>query len=549
MNRSMLPLVASLMVFIANAGEVEDKVAHWVSTATTAADRSWTKADNWSDGIIPGRYGTSGENGSRGWTAILDGGSTWLMRVQGVPYSISNVIFSSGTKLTTIGSGDYDYIPLEVGGMFRIASAPAGLESLTVMAYIKICEMIENSPIHIRNDSAATLMNLRGFKGFTKLEGVTGTCYPEVFMEGCGRIRLRDGFAAGGYRADITMAMDEGGCLQITNSVGNLRTVYVSPGVPKQTIEIFEGSKLMTGSQTSSRQVDASSDIDFIGSGTLQINSTGTANGGLYVANGTIDISCTLAQGSTAEDASFKIHGSTSGTVRIRGENLVPQNPLVSGVALEVATMGNSGESSALGLGDGVGLSGNARLRYVGAGETCNRALDLFSKTGVVEQAGTGILDLQGTAVASAWQSALVLLNNTDVKAVYSGVIKTGDYDLNVIKRGSGEWMLSGANTTKGMFTLESGTLTAGNEDAFHKLTLDGEGCCLKVIDGIALNITTFYREKGSVNVVTGSGASVRIKGLPKGRAPEWLTLNGAAATVGSDGLIKPLLGLILMFR
>lgn len=525
-----------------SADDASDKVSRWRRNEGGSGGDNWSNSSNWSDGRVPGRCKNGDSiSGEAGWTAIFDGGNRWLVRTStsgDAPYSISNVIFTSGTSVKQLGQGDYDQLPLEPGGSLTVVSGRNA--NLSVYSKIGIRDMdTSSSVIHIRNDSAAARLTLaKGFGGFSRAVGNTSFCFPRIQFEGCGEIRLAASFASpDNFHTDAVMAMDEGGRLCVTNTVKNLRTLRTMDNGFKQRVEIAPEAELWTGAAPSAPQVNATSDIEIFGDGKLVINAQGGIDCGFKPQNMSVmEISCSLAQRNEQSDASFLING--GGIVRLKGDNSIPQNPHVKGeVVLESATVGMSGEPSNIGVGDGITLENGGTFRYTGNGETTDRKIEIGYGTNVLEQAGTGSLVITGSLTSHAWQGEIVLSNDTDVAATYAGPILAGNQHPIVRKRGKGEWILSGENTTQGMFYLEGGTLAVGTSSSLPRLTVAGGGT-LKILDGVTLTLTSkrFIREFGTVDVRPGKGAKFFVSDAVSGPAPEWLTFCGRPARYKSTG-------------
>ena len=531
------------------ADDASDKIAHWCRNEGGSGDDDWTNSSNWSGGIIPGRYGEGGASGAVGWTAVFDRGNRWLARnTNGAtkPYSISNVIFKAGTSVQNLGQGSYDELPLEPGGMLQLASDRTA--NLTVDSAIGLRDMDTAQPtIHIRNDSRSANLYLRnGFKTFTRASGNTAFCYPRVQFEGCGTIRLDKNFATpNNFRSDAVMAMDEGGLLRINGNVSNLRTLHVPRGSVKQRVEILSEKKLLSGSDPTAPQINAFSDIEIFGDGTLSFNSRGGVDCGFALHEGaTIEVACVLEQRNTESDASFLITG--SGTVRITGRNTIQQDIDIAKGTVEARTIGMAGEDGDIGLGRKIKIENGGTLRYTGSGETTDRAIELGYYTNVLEQAGSGPVTFTGCVTSLNWNAMIVLSNDTDFAATYAGPIVKGVNDPIVRKRGTGEWILSGANTTEGMYYLEGGTLTVASASSLPRLTVAGGGV-LRVADGVTVSLNLTYAS-GSLDVRLGAGAKFIARNW-SGQAPDWVRLNGHMARFRSDGELVPKLGCVVVFQ
>ena len=544
MNRTKtgftLACAISVMTVLHLAADGE-KVAVWSGKENTA----WNNPANWVGGVVPGRYLAKDENnntvtnGEYGWTARFElKTARWLVEFMGQIVSISNLVFTGENNTTKVGTGASHKLYLEDGGGIYVEESCAKTP-LFVAAIGIDCQKGAYNTYRIRNDSAAKLEISSGFAEFRMAPGVFG--YPRMQFEGKGETWLGGSFPGNnGFRPDLYVAMDEGGEFHVTNNVGNFKTFCVPAGLPKQHITIEPNSSLRPVMENQ-RQIDIMSDAEITGEGslTLKMADTASGKGNLNIGEkATVDISVLLVQAYTGNNPIFDLWGSAGGgTIRLLGENTISQDATIRNCAADVMTIGKAGEAGNLGLGRKITLENTATLRYSGSGETTDRAIVSTYLTNVIEQAGTGPLIFTGSMTSTAWLGAIVLSNDTDIAATYAGPILAGDQHPVIYKRGTGEWILSGENTTQGMFYLEGGTLTVGTSKSLPRLTVKGDGT-LKVADGTTLSLLQrqFIHGSGTLDVILGTGAKFVITDAVKGPAPEWLTICGRPAKYKSNG-------------
>ena len=528
----------------------EEKVATWKGTSS---DRFWDVPSNWAEGVVPGRYITKDENnnivtnGEYGWTARFSrSDAQWAVKTANL-VSISNIVVTGANVTTQIGQKG-ESIPLEDGGGIYIEES--NTKNISFPSCIGIAGQRNATVIyHIKNDSPRPLKLEHGFSGAKFwMDGVFGA--PHMRFEGRGEIWLGGPFPSNnGFRPYLDVAMDDGGELHITNTVYNFRCVDVPAGLPKQHVVIEPGSILRTGVQAAQRQLNAQSDIEISGEGTFQVN----MSSGYLDVNGdggaTVTISTQISQYYTGADAGFAVTG--RGTLRCTGGNTIPQDIKIDSSVVEARTIGMAGEAGDIGFGRKISIDHGGTLRYTGGGETTDRNIELGYYTNVIEQAGTGPVIFTGSITSLISQATICLSNDTDVAATYAGPILAGIQNPIVRKRGTGEWILSGANTTTGMFYHEGGILTVGSSSSLPRLTVAGAGT-LKVADGVALTLSEdkFIYDSGVLDVRLGSDAKFIVVGAPRGPAPGWLTLNGGPAKYKSDGeLVMANRGIVITFR
>ena len=112
----------------------------------------------------------------------------------------------------------------------------------------------------------------------------------------------------------------------------------------------------------------------------------------------------------------------------------------------------NMGASNAIGV-----------LKYIGAGDTTNRVINLAGTTygATLDQSGTGLLKFTSDlAVALTGAKILTLQGSSAGTGEFAGLIQTGNAtSIGVTKAGAGLWTLSGANTYTGVTSITGGTL------------------------------------------------------------------------------------------
>jgi len=530
-----------------------EKVAIW----TGGTSDSWTEPSNWKDGVVPGRYLAKDENnhtvtnGSYGWTVRFEREwARWVINLNNF-VSVSNLVFTGKQDTQQVGyAGQRLY--LEDGGGIYVESSNSK-QNISILATIGIDEQKQaNVVYHIKNDSSKSLKIVNGFYPFKMASGVWG--YPQMRFEGSGKTWLQGGFpSANGYYSDLGVALDESGELHVTNTVDNFRALVVPAGLPTQHIIIKSGSSLRPAHEFF-RQLDARSDVEISGAGKIRFKMADMGNKGtghICVGSGaTATIAVPVEQAYAGAEARFNVWDG-SGTLRFTGGNSIPQDIGIRKATVEARVIGMAGEAGDIGLGNKILIERGGTLRYTGSGETTDRMIEIGYYTNVLEQAGTGPVIFTGCVTSLAYQATLVLSNDTDVAATYAGAIVSGVQHPIIRKRGTGEWILSGANTTEEMFYHEGGTLTVGSASSLPRLTVAGGGT-LKIADGVTLTLPTtrFIYNSGTLDVVPGAGSKFIVSDAARGPAPEWLTINGRPAKYKANGeLAMANLGIVIIFR
>jgi fibronectin-binding autotransporter adhesin len=189
--------------------------------------------------------------------------------------------------------------------------------------------------------------------------------------------------------------------------------------------------------------------------------------------------------------------------------------------------------SSAINLGDG---SGTGRLRYTGGGETVTRGFVLRADSsggGVIEQAGTGLLKINGNISSNSSTSAktITLTGSTAGTGEVAGnILNSANSATNLAKSGSGTWRLSGAgNTFTGSTTVTEGTLIAA--------------ASLNTSTSLSVANGTFSYEMGNVisdtaHVTLGEEAVLQFNGFSDALGVLAVTGNAELALSGGNSVI-----------
>ena len=271
------------------------------------------------------------------------------------------------------------------------------------------------------------------------------------------------------------------------------------------------------------------------GSGTLTVTGDITAGGGftssvvLNAQNADLALSGVISSNLATRPFTFN-GGGTNRSITLTGANTFGGAVTIQTVTVSAKSLANQGTASSLGTGAGVGtISVNSgALSYVGTASSTNRGLSINGSSSVLND-GTGALTLSGAVAfnAAAPADTLTLGGSFAGSNTLSGVISGAG---NVAMNGTAGslWLLSGANTYSGTTTVTSGTLQAGNDQAFGTPNA-------VIVNGGTLDLNT---HDITITSLAGTGGSVALNGAD-------LTVNGATATsysgsiTGTGGLVK----------
>ena len=145
----------------------------------------------------------------------------------------------------------------------------------------------------------------------------------------------------------------------------------------------------------------------------------------------------------------------------------------ISDGVLEVVKLADGGQASSIGgsIADAnrLGIGTNARLRYVGTGDSTNRLFTLSTGTTLIESSGTGAINFTNSG-------GLMGFSGTGARTFTLGGTYTGDNIMGVTirdqsasaqtslaKNDAGTWILTADNTYTGNTVINDGKLIIGN--------------------------------------------------------------------------------------
>jgi len=248
------------------------------------------------------------------------------------------------------------------------------------------------------------------------------------------------------------------------------------------------------------------------------INSTGINNkvitlAGYYtnnlVMNGTINETLGYTN-------SLVVGASSSGKVVLGNSN----NSFSGGVTitnayggqntwLEVAGIGNTGNSSYLGKGSTITFGAGTNtpgspvgtiLRYLGTGETSDKVLSAGgsganSTVMTLDQAGTGNLKFSSALTGSGTNTKTIALQGSTLGTgeLAGAISDLGGNVTSLTKSGSGTWKLSGTNTYTGTSTFGGGTtiISGDNSAAVGNVKISGSSTIVRLDNTNAISRTS----------------------------------------------------------
>ena len=205
-----------------------------------------------------------------------------------------------------------------------------------------------------------------------------------------------------------------------------------------------------------------------------------------------------------------------AGTIVLTANNIFPGVLSTTGGGIvSVGTIGAGGTATNAGQGTQIYLT-NGTLRYTGAGEQTDRAINLAGTNtgGLIDNSGTGTGTLEFTSTAAitagGGTKTLSLLGSTSNVGQIDGIIQnnSGSNLTNVFKGGTGTWNLKAVETYTGSTTVNAGTLAV----------LAGGGLADTAIS--VTSGTTFAAKPGIGSITAGNTATpaAGANSFPTGR-------------------------------
>jgi autotransporter-associated beta strand protein len=157
-----------------------------------------------------------------------------------------------------------------------------------------------------------------------------------------------------------------------------------------------------------------------------------------------------------------------TGTWGLSGSNSYTGVTSVIGGILTVSNLADGGQNSSIGAAtnDAANLILNSTIQYTGAATSTDRLFTLSGLAPTLDASGTGAVSFTNTgslAYSNLGPHTLTLKGtNTDNNTLAAGIGDNGGATA-LTKAGSGNWLLTGANSYSGTTTISGGVLQIGN--------------------------------------------------------------------------------------
>jgi fibronectin-binding autotransporter adhesin len=283
-----------------------------------------------------------------------------------------------------------------------------------------------------------------------------------------------------------------------------------------------------------------------ISNGTLQIGAGGTSgsvlgaisNDASLVFNRSDAVTVTNAISGSGE----VIKASGSGNLTLSGNNTFSGKVTVSGGTLNATSVADSGASS-LGTGTQLELGQGAILDLTASSNVSTaRELVLSGTSGLssLRSFGAGAVVWSGNVVNQTTTTAtFTLAGNGSGNNEFAGVISNGAGSLRLIKTGTGNWKLTGANTYSGTMDVFDGTLQATTIGNIGEASSLGAGSTIR-FGGFTGNAPVLeYIGSGSTNnrqIKLGGGGTGNTGGAILNNGSGALAFTNATFNTVGDG-------------
>jgi autotransporter-associated beta strand protein len=282
---------------------------------------------------------------------------------------------------------------------------------------------------------------------------------------------------------------------------------------------------------------------------TSRTNLFSAYNGSSLLINGLIN----EVSGSTNK---LTVGQSSSGTVVLgninnsfSGQVSITQSTAGQTTTLQTANIGNAGANSALGKAGTINMGSTNEsaftvLKYTGAGEITDKIINLsgtnatgqtVSGGATLDQSGSGNLKFTSAMTSTGGTGAkkIFLTGSTSGTGEFAGAISDFGANTNsLLKTGTGQWSLSGANTYTGATEVREGTLRISSGGSITSATTISNSATLNIASGA----TAGSLLSSGTAIVNGSAGAVTVN--------TGGSLGGSgtvgALTLNSGGLLNP---------
>ena len=404
---------------------------------------------------------TNGTGGTAGTKALNINGTGLIVATGGINSNSALNVTVNSTAAVTIGG------PNTISSLTRNSTG-----ALTINGPSTILTLTQNSTGALTINGPSTITTLTSSTGALTINGPS--TITNLTQNSTGALAIN---ADSTINAVTQSAL---GTITLTNAILKTLTMNVANGV----VNIASGATV-TFNNLGADNLIGSQDATINGPGVIMLSNGAVGDyANNYAADGktlTINAKLTGARGLEYYNAT-----ATTGTFVLTAENDYTLDTVFNkSGTLRFSTIRNKGVPCNLGSGNAIRFRDNAggRIQYVGLGDTTDREI-VLKNSGIIEQAGAGILKFSGTIYqdGSAANSILTLQGSSTGVGEISVPISNNHVTatLGITKAGTGIWTLSARNFYKGPTTVSGGTLaiagTAGSITNTSSITLSTGG-------------------------------------------------------------------------
>lgn len=525
--QTSLILSLALILF---AGSASAANGTWNSSAA-GSNAFWTNSLNWSASPYPAGNQTATFSGT--------GNGRTTINLAGLTFGVSNIVFDTASVAAyTLGSNGINQQTLLFTNNSNLRLSSTVSTSQRVDAQTQLGHDRSASTHTFRNESSFGTLTLAGNVTAPASGGTAGG--KTLNLAGCGPITISGDISLGGATS-LTLNDATSGNVLLTGS-NRLSTVNLNSGVLtlsgtnaiSGTVSVNNNSILnvsgtnilsrldlngtggtvvnvndgyLSFDNTGGQTIYATQDAVINGPGAivLPLGPTSNPSGDNYCAAGkTLVINARLTGPATLE------LWSGTGTYVLNGINDFAGNVSMGPAGtLSVAKIGNKGSTTSnLGRGTTVSLSANGtRLLYTGVGEAADRTISLGASV-IIEQAGSGHLNLTAPVAVSSGSKTLTLQGSTAGTAEFSGLLgNAGGGPLALAKAGTGSWTLTTNHTFTGSTTVSGGTLalSGANGTLLTTSSYTLSGGTLLLDNTAAANNTNRLNDSAAISLAGGT--------------------------------------------